>query len=82
MVSCTLVQHYIEEYLTSSFCLVANCVASLNPTHSFVIHSECSFREGCLRELAHSTRYSKRVLDLGRVSFKTARLLVYYRSQS
>ena len=69
MIACTLVQYYIEEYQTSSFCLLANCVTSLNPTRSFVIHSECSFREGCPRELAHSPRYLKRVLDLGRVFF-------------
>ena len=75
--SCTI----LEEYLTSSFRLLADCVGSLNPAHSFVIHSECSFREGWPRELAHSPRYSKRVLDLGRVSLKTARSLVYYSGQ-
>ena len=71
----------LEEYLISSFCVLVNCVASLNSAHSFVIHSECSFRECCLRELKHRPRYSKRVLDLGRVSLKTARSLVYYSSQ-
>ena len=30
------------------------CISYL--AHSFVIHSECSFREGCPRELARSPR--------------------------
>ena len=50
-------------------------VTSLNPAHSFVIRSECSFREGCPRDLAHSPSYSKRALDFGRVLLMTARLL-------
>ena len=58
MYSCTILQ----EYLASSFCPLAKCVASLNSAHSFVIHSECSFRECCPRELAHRPRNLKRVL--------------------
>ena len=38
-------------------------VASLNPAHSFVIRSECSFREGCRRELAQLNTHSG-LLDL------------------
>ena len=56
-------------------------VASLNPAHSFVIRSECSFRGGCPRELPHSPSYSKRVLDLGRVPLGTARPPENYNSQ-
>ena len=40
---------------------------ALNPACSFVIRSECLFREGCLRKPAHSPGYSTRTLDLGRV---------------
>ena len=61
--SCTI----LEEYRTPRFCLLL--------AHSFVIRSECSFGEDCPRELVHDPRYLKRVLDLGRVSLKTARLL-------
>ena len=35
--------------------------------HSSVTRSECSFRESCPRELVHSSSYSKRALELGRV---------------
>ena len=52
-------------------------VASLNPAHSSVIHSECLLRESCPRDLAHSPGYSQRALDLGRVSLMTARPLEY-----
>ena len=51
--------------------------ASLNLAYSFVIRSECSFREGCLLELAHSPCYSQRALELGRMlSLLAVRLLV------
>ena len=81
MIPYTLKYTLLEEYLTSNFGLLANCVASLYPAHIFIIHNECSFKEGCPGELAHSPRYLKRVLDLGRVSLKTARSLMYYSSQ-
>ena len=75
------------EYLTSKFCsFVANCAfvtqssirfSSLNPAHSFVIRSECSFREGCPQELAHIPSCLKRALNLVRVlSLLAVRLFV------
>ena len=56
-------------------------IAFLNPAHSFVIRSKCSFKEGCPRELADSPGYPKRALDLKRVSLMTARQLEYQSSQ-
>ena len=64
----SLVLRIVLEYLTHSFVSSSRIVfpshgrieqyslrvASLNHTHSFIIRSECSFREGCPRELAHS----------------------------
>ena len=42
-------------------------VASLNLAHSFVIRSECSFRESCPRNLVYSPSYLQWALDLRRV---------------
>ena len=55
--------------------------ASPNLTHSLVLRSECSFREGCPRELLHSPSRSKRALNMGRVLLMTTRPLEYHISQ-
>ena len=78
-------------YLTYSFLsFLANCafvtrtnrvVFEINLhllTAPIIIRSECSFRESCPHELAHSSSYSQRGLDLGRVvSLLTARPLEF-----
>ena len=93
MIFCTAT---VLEYLTYSFVsFLANCAfvntdepsgirfSSVNPTHSFVIRSEHSFREGCPRELAHSLKYSQLALNLERVlSLLTAQPLEYHSSRA
>ena len=85
MIPCTANSTRVPETLfcsfLASFVLLLHGFASLNLAHSFVIRSECLFREGCPKELAHSPSYSPASVGLGRVlSLLTARPLEYYRS--